>query len=75
MSVIPVRFRAVTLSGDSVISPEAVSAILQGADVEVWTPEYPFTHEDPFPVLTGDRATAVALTFDRLFENAASFLS
>ena len=75
MSVIPVRFRAVTFSGDSVISPEAVSATLQGADVEVWTPEYPFTHENPFPVLTGDRATDVDRTFDRLFETAASFLS
>jgi hypothetical protein len=69
------RFRAVTFSGDSVISPEAVSATLQGADVEVWTPEYPFTHENPFPVLTGDRVTAVDRTFDRLFETAASFLS
>lgn len=69
------RFRAVTLSGDSVISPEAVSSTLQGADVEVWSPEYPFTHENPFPVLTGDRATAVDRTFDRLFSSAASFLS
>jgi hypothetical protein len=75
MSVIPVRFRAVTFSGDSVISPDAVSATLQGAYLEVWTPEYPFTQENPFPVLTGDSATAVDRIFDRLFETDASFLS
>ena len=69
------RFRAVTFSGDRVIPPEAVSATLQDADAEVWIPEYPFTHENPFPVLAGDRASAVDRTFDRLFESAASFLS
>ena len=69
------RFRAVTFSGDSVIPPEAVSATLQGADVEIWTPEYPFTHENPFPVMTGDRSAAVDRTFDRLFDSAATFLS
>jgi hypothetical protein len=69
------RFRAVTFSGDRVISPEAVTATLQGADVEIWTTQYPFKHENPFPVMAGDKATAVDRTFDRLFESAASFLS
>jgi len=69
------RFRAITLSGDMVIPPEAVSATLQGADVEIWTPEYPFTHENPFPVLPGEKSAAVDRTFDRLFVLAAAFLS
>lgn len=69
------RLKAVTFAGDRVIPPDAVSATLQGADVEIWETEYPFTHENPFPVLTGEKADAVDRTFDRLFDFASSFLS
>ncbi|MRR19598.1 hypothetical protein EG827_05345 [bacterium] len=69
------KLRAVTFTGDRVIPPEAVSATLQGADVEIWSPAYPFTHENPFPVLPGLLSQEVDRTFDRLFTEAAAFLS
>ncbi|MCU0459128.1 MAG: DUF6051 family protein [Bacteroidales bacterium] len=69
------RFKAVTLAGDSVIPPEAVRETLGGADVEVWEPGYPCTHESPFPLLTGEKADAADHTFGRVFETAARFLS
>ena len=69
------RFKAVTFAGDRVIPAEAVSATLRGADLEIWQPEYPFTHENPFPLLAGESSQAVDSTFDRLFESAARFLS
>jgi hypothetical protein len=69
------KLRAVTFAGDRVIPPEAVSATLQGADVEIWSTTYSFTHENPFPVLQGELAHEVDRTFDRLFTQAASFLS
>ena len=68
-------FKAVTFAGDRVIPAEAVSATLRGADLEIWQPEYPFTHENPFPLLAGEQSKAVDSTFDRLFETAARFLS
>lgn len=69
------RFRAVTLTGDLVIPPEAVSATIQGADLEIWSPRYQCTHENPFPVLPGELSAEVDRTFDRLFTAAAAFLS
>ncbi|MBE0677136.1 MAG: hypothetical protein IH592_00075 [Bacteroidales bacterium] len=69
------KLKAITFAGDRVIPAEAVSATLQGADAEVWSPDYPFTHENPFPVLAGDRSCEVDRTFDRLFTTAAGFFS
>lgn len=69
------RFKAVTFAGDRVIPTEAVSATLRGSDLQIWQPEYPFTHENPFPVLAGEQSQAVDSTFDKLFEAAARFLS
>jgi len=69
------KLRAVSFAGDCVIPSDAVSATLQGANLEVWSPGYPFTHENPFPVLAGNLSDEVDRTFDRLFTTAASFLS
>lgn len=69
------RLKAVTLTGDTVIPPAAVSATLEGADVEIWPADYPATHENPFPVLSGELSTAVDSTFERLFDTASSFFS
>jgi pimeloyl-ACP methyl ester carboxylesterase len=69
------RLKAVTLSGDVVIPPAAVSATLEGADMELWHADYPLTHENPFPVLTGELSSGVDNTFERLFFKASSFFS
>jgi hypothetical protein len=69
------KLMAVSFAGDSVIPSDAVSATLQGANVEIWSPAYPCTHENPFPVLAGNISSEVDSTFDRLFSKAASFLS
>jgi hypothetical protein len=69
------KLRAVSFAGDCVIPSDAVSATLQGANLEVWSPAYPCTHENPFPVLAGDLSNVVDSTFDRLFSTAAAFLS
>ncbi|MFZ0473755.1 MAG: DUF6051 family protein [Bacteroidales bacterium] len=69
------KLMAVSFAGDCVIPSDAVSATLQGANVEVWSPGYPFTHENPFPMLSGKLSEEVDCTFDRLFSTAASFLS
>ena len=69
------KLMAVSFEGDAVIPSEAVSATLQGADLEIWSPGYPCTHENPFPVLAGNLSDEVDSTFDRLFTTAASFLS
>ena len=69
------KLMAVSFEGDAVIPSDAVSATLQGANLEVWSPGYPCTHENPFPVLAGNLSDEVDSTFDRLFTTAASFLS
>jgi hypothetical protein len=69
------RLRAVSLTGDTVIPPDAIRRTLHGADVQVWDPGYRFTHESPFPLLSGVKADAVDHAFGRLFETAAGFLS
>jgi len=69
------RLLAVAFEGDLVIPASSVSATLDGADVRVWSPGYPCTHENPFPVLAGERSSAVDSTFDRLFTEAAGFFS
>lgn len=69
------RLRAVTFAGDTVIPPPAVRETLCRADVQVWDPGYPCTHEAPFPALSNGNAVAVDRTFGRLFETAAGFLS
>jgi hypothetical protein len=69
------KLMAVSFAGDCVIPSDAVAATLQGASVEVWSPGYPCTHENPFPVIAGNLSDEVDRTFDRLFSTAASFLS
>jgi hypothetical protein len=69
------KLLAVTFEGDLVIPASEVSATLDGADVRIWSPGYPCTHENPFPVMAGERSCAVDSTFDRLFTEAAGFFS
>ncbi len=69
------RLKAISFTSDSVIPSAGVSDTMTGADVEIWTPDYPFSHENPFPLLAGEASDRVDSTFDRLFSEAASFLS
>ena len=69
------RLKAVTFKDDKVIPANAIINTLRGADAEVWNPDYPCTHESPFPVLAGDKGDEVDRTFDRLIDTAAGFLS
>lgn len=69
------RLKAVTLAGDTVIPPAAITETLTGADTQTWEPGYPCSHESPFPVLAGEKANEVDRTFDRLFDTATGFLS
>ena len=69
------RIKAISFKSDTVIPASAVSATMHGADVEIWTPEYPNSHENPFPILNGDLSVKVDNTFDRLFDTTALFFS
>ena len=69
------KLKAVSFTSDQVIPSSAVSDTLRGADVEVWSPQYPCSHENPFPVLTNGYAAMVDSTFERLFNTAAAFFS
>lgn len=68
------RIKAITFTSDRVIPPVGISETMRGADVEVWTPDYQYTHENPFPVLPAEGSSRVDSTFERLFARAASFL-
>jgi len=69
------KVKAISFTGDLVIPPVAISDTMTGSDVEIWSPDYPFTHENPFPVLVGEMSEKVDFTFDSLFARAASFLA
>lgn len=69
------RLKAVTVSSDRVIPPAGIREAMSGADIDTWTPDYPCTHENPFPLLTAEHACAVDSTFDRLFSSASAFLA
>ncbi len=69
------RLKTITLAGDSVIPTEAVRETLGCSDIEIWNPDYNYTHESPFPLLAGSGADAADRTFDRLFDTAARFFT
>jgi hypothetical protein len=69
------RIRTVTFSNDKVIPSAWVADAMHGSDVEIWSPEYDYIHENPFPVMKGDDMYQVDATFDRLFSSAARFFA
>jgi len=69
------RLRAISLSSDSVIPSAGISDTISRDNIEIWIPEYPCSHENPFPLLTGEASDKVDSTFDRLFNEAATFFS
>ncbi len=69
------RVRAVTVSSDRVIPPAGIKEAMLGADIDTWLPDYPCTHENPFPLFTTGYAGAVDSAFDRLFTSASAFLA
>jgi hypothetical protein len=71
------RIHVVALARDKVIPAEAVTSTLdlkRYKKVEVLDPSYPYTHENPFPLLDDEAARNVDDFFNRVFEKAASFL-
>ncbi len=69
------RIRAITFSRDSVIPSSWVADAMHGADVEIWSPEYDYIHENPFPLLRGEDVSKVDSVFDMVFSSAARFLA
>jgi len=69
------RVKAVTLASDRVIPAAGIKETMRGANVETWNPAYQYTHENPFPLFTGELSAEVDSTFERLFDTASSFLA
>lgn len=74
------QIRSVALANDSVIPPKGIvetmklSKGLSGPPVEVWDFAYPYTHENPFPVVESKSCQHVDSSFERLFSGACQFL-
>jgi hypothetical protein len=69
------RIKTITFENDRVIPPTGISELLTGTDMEIWSPEYEYIHENPFPVSRGETTEQVDIVFDRLFNTAARFLA
>jgi hypothetical protein len=71
------RIHVVALAGDKVIPSEAIACTLNlkhSKKVEVLDPSYPYTHENPFPLMEDEAALNVNDFFNRLFAKASAFL-
>jgi len=69
------RIKTITLEKDKVIPPSGISELMGGTDLEVWSPQYDYMHENPFPVNCSETTSQVDATFDKLFTTAARFLA
>jgi hypothetical protein len=74
------RIMAMALADDQVVPYYEVINTLQGANrdigipVSVYSPPYPYRHEDPFPVLAKE-GPAVDAFFAQILEKGAAFLA
>ena len=69
------RIRTVALEKDTVIPATGVlQAMNHLADVEVMDFPYAYSHENPFPVMSGADSLLVDKSFKTLFSKAAAFL-
>lgn len=75
------RIKSVSMTNDTVIPPEAVLKTLETSKYstlkynEIWDFPYPYSHENPFPVLDSGRSESIDYAFNRLITSAAEFFS
>jgi len=75
------RIRAITLARDSVIPAAGILKTLGSLtrinhkSVEVWDFPFPYTHENPFPLLNNSLREKVDRCFRQVFSEAAMFLA
>lgn len=71
------QIHSISLIHDTVIPSEGVVATLNtmqnGGIAEVWDFPYPYSHENPFPVLQSPLSKEVDRCFERVFSRAAVF--
>jgi pimeloyl-ACP methyl ester carboxylesterase len=69
------QIQAVALLRDKVIPAEGIAKALQRfIPVEVMDFAHFYSHENPFPILSGADSTLVDLSFEKVFSRAAAFL-
>lgn len=68
------QIRTLGLGFDSVISPQAIEETLH-SNFSILSPEYPGSHENPFPCLKDEHGREVEDTFNMIFSEASEFLA
>lgn len=75
------RIRSIGMAKDTVIPAHGIVNTLmpvnssRSKQVEVWDFDYPYSHENPFPVYNDPRSRLVDKCFQKLLENACGFFS
>jgi len=75
------RIRSIGMAKDIVIPAHGILKTLRPSGssrpnpVEVWDFDYPYSHENPFPVYNDPRSRLVDKYFDKLIANASRFFS
>jgi len=75
------RIRSIGMAKDTVIPAHGIIKTLRPSgssrsnQVEVWDFDYPYSHENPFPVYNDPRSRLVDKYFDKLIANASRFFS
>lgn len=69
------RIQSVGLLKDSVITKEGIEATLKESKTRFINPQYPYTHENPFPIVKGESAGEIDRAFNEVMGQAALFLS
>jgi hypothetical protein len=75
------QIRSIALKKDLVIPANGIVNTLtawsgrNNNQVEIWDFQYPYSHENPFPVFSNESASEVDRCFNRLLAEAGSFLA
>ena len=72
------RIYAIALEKDQVIPADKIKETLLGnskGNVEVWDFDYPYTHENPFPLRIEKLKDEINEAFEKVFLKAGVFLS
>ena len=74
------RIRSIGMAKDTVIPVHGIlrtlkpSGVFRSNQVEVWDFDYPYSHENPFPVYNDPRSNLVDSSFNKLITAACSYL-